>query len=488
MQPRRRRLAVGRRFVDAPFRSFYHADMATDDPLDPLCPCASGKRLRGCCGLVEGPDETSADAEAMLLGLMKFGARAEFSANRRRLNQALLVRLPDAQIQALESRQEEMEAAMLSFLHADLPCVRGESLGTLFLRREGARLPATQRSALANLLATPTSLYEVVDVVPRQGLELRDRLRQFTVRVRERTASTMLHPGWMLLTRVRRQPDGTPVLDMPLLHFDDSMLEPLEAWLSARKLTPTAAAVDPRSVLVELYHLWQRTMGAQLTKPRAPMQLRTHDGEQLELCEAELMVDQERLHAWLERAPDWEPLDDEDGRDEFGRPTSWGWFEPIGKDLRRTLAELDFDGDVALVSTNSRDRLDRVVALLKEVAGAEVVHLSTTSHEEVMERARSNSPSTADQIDGPPPEVQEQILFQTLDAHYRRWIDEAVPMFGGRSPRAFAKIDPERVRREIWSIINPPAGAVRYDASWMFAELGLKPLGGEGFTAGLGPR
>lgn len=464
--------------------------MAIDDPLDPLCPCASGKRLRGCCGWIDGPDETSTDAEAMLIELMKFGTRAEFSSNKRRLNQTLLVRLPDAQLEALESRQEEMGAAMLCFLHADLPCVRGESLGTLFLRREGARMPALQCSALANLLGNPTSLYEVVDVIPRQGLELRDRLRQFTVRVRERTASTMVRPGWMLLTRVRRQPDGTPVLDMPLLHFDDSMLEPLEAWLAAHNLAWGGKAVAPRSVLVELYHLWQRTMGAALVRPRPPILLHTHDGEELELCEAELTVDEERLHAWLEQAPDWEPIDDEDdedGRDELGRPTSWSWFEPIGKDLRRTLAELDFDGDVALLSTNSRERLDRVVALLQKVAGAEVVHVAKTTHEELMQRAHSKRPPSDDEPDAPPPEVQEQLLFETLDAHYRRWIDEAVPMFGGRSPRAFAKIDPERVSREIWSIINPPAGVVRYEASWMFAELGLKPSSGEGFTAGLGP-
>ena len=88
------------------------------------------------------------------------------------------MRLPDAQLAALERRQEEMQSAILSLLLADLPCVRGESLGTLLLRREGPRLPTMQRSALANLLANPTSLYEVVDVVPGKGLELRDRYQQ----------------------------------------------------------------------------------------------------------------------------------------------------------------------------------------------------------------------------------------------------------------------------------------------------------------------
>ncbi|MFN8827674.1 MAG: hypothetical protein ACK501_22125 [Planctomycetota bacterium] len=203
-----------------------------------------------------------------------------------------------------------------------------------------------------------------------------------------------------------------------------------------------------------------------------------------------LYVDPERLHAWLQQAPDSEPLDEDDdehGRDELGRPTGWNWFESLGKDLRRSLAELDLDGDLALLSTNSRGRLDRAVALLQQVAGAEVVHVTTTTHAEMMERARSQPPPTADRNAVPPPEVQEQMLFQTLDAHYRRWIDEPLPMFGGRPPRAFAKIDPERVRREIWSISNPPSGMVRYDASWMYAKLGLKPLGSDAFTAGLGP-
>ncbi|MFY9342294.1 MAG: hypothetical protein WAT39_07385 [Planctomycetota bacterium] len=431
----------------------------------------------------------------MLERLLAFGARAEFATARRRLHRSLFAELSDRQAEALErSRKDELQIAIMYFLHTDLPCHRGDSLGEILLRRDGATMPARQRSALANMVGHPTSLYEIVDVFPGKGLELRDLLRWFRVRVRERSASTMVEPGWLLLTRVRPQPDGTPVIDMPMLHFDDDLRPAVDDWLAQRRTVDATTGIEPRSVLVELYRIWQVAMATALTKPTPELRLQNQHGEPLELCAAELRCDGRRLRAWLAQASDWEPDEDGEGEDtddevhgadEEG-PGSWVWFESLSGGARRSLGRLEIAGDHCLLHVNSRARLDRAVARLHEAAGAVLLGVEATSVGELMARAKASkgARSEADESEIPR-EVQAEVLHKTMDSHYRRWIDEPIPMFGGRTPRAMAKIDPGAVSKAIWEICNGSPG-VRYDASWMYAELDLKALGQGEFTPGFG--
>lgn len=459
------------------------------DPLDPPCPCGSARHLRQCCALASGPDESDADTEPLITRLIRFGDRGEFASARRRLNRSLLCELTPAQAEAMESfRQQEMQAAVLCFLHLDLPLTQGKSLGTLLLQREGDSLPIPQRSALANMVACPSSLYEIVDVFPGKGLELRDLLRQFTVRVRERSASTMVEPGWLLLTRVRRQPDGTPVLDMPLLHFDQHLRPAADAWLARQRAVGAGVRIEPSAVLAELYRIWQSAMAAELTRPAPRVELRNHSGEALELCEAELRCDRRRLGDWLAQAPDWvadgDDEDDETSDDVGAGPRSWTWIEETPDGHRISLGRLEITGSRCLLHVNSRARLDRAVAILKEAADAVVLDIEATSAGELMARAKSSKTPRRDAESEVPASVQSAILQRSMDAHYRKWIDQPVPIFGGRSPRVMATVDPAAVVRAIWQICNGPPGA-RYDASWMFAELGLEAPGQGEFTPGL---
>lgn len=80
--------------------------------------------------------------------------------------------------------------------------------------------------------------------------------------------------------------------------------------------------------------------------------------------------------------------------------------------------------------------------------------------------------------------AQQAIVQRLMETHDRKWIDESLPMFGGRSPRQMAKVDPDAVSRSIWEICNRPPG-VRYDASWMCEELAVRRLGHDRFEPGL---
>ncbi len=456
------------------------------DPLDPPCPCTSGRPLRSCCALTEGPDEGDADTEPVLKRLVTFGARDEFGAARRRLNRSLLADLPATQAEQLEHHREmEMQCAVLVLLHMDLPCSRGESLGTLLLRRDGASMTAVQRSVLANMVAHPTSLYEIRDVFPGKGLELRDVLRQFTVRVRERKASTMVEPGWLLLTKVRRQPDGTPVMDMPLLPFNRRMRESIDAWLAQQRRGDEK--IDPRTVLQTLFLRWQREMAAALVDPVPNIQLQNHRGEPIEEHEAELKCDTRRLRTWLQQATDWMPDEDDDEAEEIdGVPSGWVWFERNAEGARLTLARLAISGDRVLLHVDSRARFELALQLLREVAGAVLVDLAVQTADQLLARAKAARAAGRKPAEPEVPEAEQQRAVQQLmEAHYRKWVDEPLPMFAGRSPRQMAKVDPDAVSRSIWEICNGPPG-VRYDASWMYDELGVRRFGQGRFRPGVG--
>jgi hypothetical protein len=79
-----------------------------------------------------------------------------------------------------------------------------------------------------------------------------------------------------------------------------------------------------------------------------------------------------------------------------------------------------------------------------------------------------------------PFEVQEDLVLDHLARHYRKWIDERVPMLDDKTPREAAR-DPAR-RSKVEELIRGLEGMYErslktnqpaYDPSWMWAELGF---------------
>ncbi len=318
---------------------------------------------------------------------------------------------------------------------------------------------------------------------PGQGIVLRDLLRRFTVRVRERKASTIVEPGWVLLTKARRQPDGTPVLDMPLLPFDHGMRAVVDEWLARRRLDAQASPVDPRPALAELFRLWQLTMAARRTQPQQ-FEFTNGDGERLEPCAATLRGDGKRLRAWLECAPDWQRDDAADGR---SGAAHWMWFQVDENGWRHALGHLAIAADRFELRVDSRALLDRAVALLRAAVDAERIDVKAlaTVAGAARDPASRQSPGRAlPAADDVPQDVKDHVLKATFDRHYRAWLDAPLPAFGGLSPRTLAQRDPAAVAQMVWRICHTPG--VTYDGRWLYAELGLQPLGEGAFTPGLG--
>jgi hypothetical protein len=72
-----------------------------------------------------------------------------------------------------------------------------------------------------------------------------------------------------------------------------------------------------------------------------------------------------------------------------------------------------------------------------------------------------------------------------MDKHYRRMLDEPVPMLGNRTPRKAVKTDAGRGKVVAWlktlenhsaNIADPNDPMATYDFSWLWAELGVSAL------------
>jgi hypothetical protein len=451
-------------------------------PFDPPCPCGSEAPLSRCCSAAGG-DYTQDERHAVAKRLADFGARAEFAAALRRAGRRLWVTPRDEHEARLQQEVMDREGGAVFAGHLFFDAlVRGS--GTLaheLLRRQRDTLPPRERGLLAQYAAHPQSLYRIEEVFSGQGLRLRDLLRTGSVRVRERTASTQLEPDDTLLVRVIAEPDGTPVLEPPVLRFDEQAAENLDAWvLRQRGAVPDlhrSLALEPRPLLPELLQLWLQYSAARLDAPLP--QLVNHDQEVLVQCTSSFAVaDAAALQAALAARDDF----DRDGE-------SWVWHRPLAGDARRTLGRLTVAGDRVSLETNSRQRAARGRELLEQLGGAGLRFLGVEEQDgqALLQRARERGPTERGERSGPPldPEERREVVRQALHAHVCHWLDQPQAAFDGRTPRAMAAIEPKVVAALLWKFENNPNPELRYDAGWIHAELGLPRHGAGPFTAGV---
>lgn len=452
----------------------HDAEMA-DNPLDPVCPCRSGRSLASCCANVPGGEYGDDDVDVALRELVRYSGRGEFSAAIRRIAEAVAEPL-DPELDEYLSEHFDLDRRLMCLYAActERPVRGGESVAALLVRKEGARLPARSRALLAQWAAQPFSLYEVLEVFEGQGIVLRDRLRKLTVRVAEVAGSRQIRPGWWMAVRVRTRPDGTPVMDPPILAFPVPARRAIEEWLAE---IDDEQPIDPREHAIDLFHLWQMSIGDALEAP--PPDIVDRDGNPVVICEAKYTIrDPEAFVQAVARQAGFKP-------DESPEQTerAWDWSEPGDDDGRRVLGRLELAGHRAVLRAFSREQIGRGRSLLESIAGVEFVAVSETDPRELLGQDEADAGEAPGEVPGV--DLGDEVVQQMLDRHYRKWVDEPVPMFGGRTPRQMAKVDPEAVAREIWSISHGPKGGPQYDADWMYAELGVRRLGGGPFEAGV---
>lgn len=158
------------------------------------CPCGSGRKRKQCCGAPKGA----------------LAAARELHAIDERLFARILgLREPDfdaAIRKAIESSPfdptDESNASIAGSYLLHMTRVADGTVAETFLRREGSRLTQEERDWLEACSQSWQSLWEVVDVFPERGLEMRDLLTGEERGVTERSATRSLRPRLVVCARV----------------------------------------------------------------------------------------------------------------------------------------------------------------------------------------------------------------------------------------------------------------------------------------------
>ncbi len=156
---------------------------------------------------------------------------------------------------------------------------------------------------------------------------------------------------------------------------------------------------------------------------------------------------------------------------------------------RVSLGSIEIDRGVLLLRTNSEGRAVRGRTLLESIL-AGLLGAAEVSRQDVVAEAWAgrNAPESAaaDAVAGPDPtpdipaDEKARLLNEFKNRHYRAWLDMAVPLLGGKTPRqAAADRDREQLVRLLKDLENRELRSARderlpaYDASWIWRELGL---------------
>ena len=154
---------------------------------------------------------------------------------------------------------------------------------------------------------------------------------------------------------------------------------------------------------------------------------------------------------------------------------------------RWTLGQAEIVDEALLLHVNSVERAERGRELLASRLGA-LVATPLTSHEDPAARleAGPSEPGAGPEEPDIPPEEMAAVIGTFLEGHYRKVLDEPVPMLGDRSPRQAVKTREGRAAVVEWLkfLENEESRAALQqkrrplDLSWLWDELKIPRPGG----------
>lgn len=381
-----------------------------------------------------------------------------------------------------------------------------------YLKRRGWRETAAARMYLEGMRDSAVSLYEVVGIDPGRSLTVRDLLLGGeAVKVEEKLGSRAA-AVWDCLGARIVEVKGKRYFTGAMLHFDRALSQAVisrfdelagEAGSALRdEARRLGVKPPPRALLRET--VVRDLMGAEtfseywlgdivLRAGAPPPELRNTDGEPMVFCEVRFPVEGDR--AEIAAALDGIGAFEADGE---GR---WRWLAPgspperAARHSRRrgidpALAEFVTSlglielGTAALtLSANSTERAERGREMLAARLG-DLVGPPLVSHQHP-ERALEEHAGAAPEEPVELPEEALAAMQSMLDEHYRRTLDEPIPMLDGRTPREAAATRKGRKQATDWlkQLENAEhrralqLGQEPYDTSWIWRELKLRVPG-----------
>jgi SEC-C motif-containing protein len=440
------------------------------------CPCGSGRKFKRCCLSKSGAAPqfySSAERNNALAKLMRFAARPKY----KELHRAALALFwgdwlsekPDHQLEEVMT-SEQVEIAYNSWLAFDFDRGGGRRMLDDYLETEGNKLSSGELNYLNGLRGSHLRLYEILEVKPDQGFEVRDLWDDRRLYVRERAATRQIVVWDLVVARIGPGGDGETVFEtIPYLFRaadKDDLLKGLrKAHQAFLHEFPDKGIADFFRTMAPVFHkLWLERVAL----PPHP-KLITGDGEPFIF--AKVLFDLADRDAVIRSLADRDDIVDQDDG-------SYVWLEPAG-DLQRSVGTIIIEERRVVLETTSQKRAEKARDELANLFGG-AARFRAISYEDV-EQALKRAPQTNEPKEPDIPiEEQRKILGEYYENHYRKWLDEPVPALGNRTPRHAARL--KTVRPKLVALLKDfeshserqrRAGEIAYDFSWMWDELEL---------------
>jgi hypothetical protein len=404
---------------------------------------------------------------------MRFVARSRFK-EMHRMALALfwgdwLCPEPDAELENVMT-SEPVEIAYNSWFAFDFDCGDGRRMLDIFLESEAKQLSSAELNYLQGVRGSHLRLYEILEVKPDQGIEVRDLWDERRFYVRERAATRQIVAWDLAVARIGPAGDGETVFEtlpyvFPAAHKEELLRRLRKAHRFFTYDYPGKSLSEFFKTMAPVFHkLWLEHVAL---RPRP--KLMTGDGEPFIFAKVVFdLLDREA--AILSLADRDDIVDHGDG--------SYAWLEPAGA-FQRSVGTMSFEEKRVVFETTSQKRAEKGRDELSNLFGR-AVRFRAISYEDVGQ-ALKRAPSTNKQKEPEIPiEEQRKVLGEYYEQHYRKWLDEPVPALGNRTPRHAAKL--KTVRPKLVALLKDfeshserqrRAGEIAYDFGWMWKELGL---------------
>ena len=443
------------------------------------CPCGSGRKYKRCCqqSLTITPQAyTRAERTDAFSKLLRFARRPEFADDRALAEQEFWSDCREQMAPQLANEigaDQQLLGAFLTWLGFDFALIEGPdlTLAHRFLRTRAADLSTGERLWIERMSDSTLRLFEIADVRLDQGLSLTDLASGERLDVTERSATHQLSRWDVLAVRVIEGPGGTLELEGYPYQFPRQAAASVRAEIvrnrkaASRRGGPWSDLAFAKSLGAELHHRWLDLVA----NPPIPRVVTSEGDEMVFTTVVFEVTDEARVDAALAHHPDL----DSDG-------DGIAWVERT-EGMPRILGSVTRKPGRLVLNTQSSERAVRGRALLEAELGTAVRYRLTTSQglEQALAEAEDRGPTRRREAEIPA-EVEQQIVGEFLERHYRGWVDEPIPALGGRTPRHAARL--KTIRPRVIELLKDlengmtrerAAGRPAIDLHWLWAELEL---------------
>ncbi|HEY2125498.1 MAG TPA: SEC-C metal-binding domain-containing protein, partial [Chthoniobacterales bacterium] len=443
------------------------------------CWCGSGKKYKKC-----HLDSDTAARGSQAERERSAGSQGanEFDGLRRRIGEFLEQVLSRGDIQSAiqelfgdweEDRDSETaNMALVDWMvHDRVAPSLGRTVIEEFLARRGSRLAPREREMAEAWSKSFVGLYEVQEVAPGAGVEVKDLISGDRFFVHDVSMSRSLARWDGLLARVGPGERGTEFAGAGVT-VPRHNIEPLREWMEANRAD--AGLEWPQYLKQNLASIRRRSFELS-AKWMESILLANTDGEELLFSKAVYrLADETGVIGALQTCPEFHHE-----TEAAGVSTSFVWLngkETVMGNIRIAASELTLE-------CNSRQRLERGQELLQELAGESLQHLRDeyTTQKELRPRASEGRRS---QVPGAPEignEAANEAVARIIERHYQEWPNVKLPGLQGKTPRESVRTEKgrERVMEILKDIENGEdrkrqRGELAYDVGRLRAELGLE--------------